>query len=650
MPAMHLHLCSEGFVTKKLINFYVERSKGGAGLIIVGGCYIDEYAKGFPTMIGLDDDKFIPKLLEFTDALHKANEETKVCAQLYHSGRYALEIIIGKQPISSSPVAPRIFGRRIPREMTLDDIKQEQEAFKEAAMRAKKSGFDAVEICGNAGYLMGQFLSPLVNKRTDKYGGDFENRIRFPVETIELINSHTDDFVLGYRMSGDDFMPGGLTYKDKPTIAKRFEEAGLDFINVTGGWHETKIPQLPANVPEGTYVYLAENIRNNVSIPVFASNRINDPILAEQILQADKSDAICMGRALIADPYLPVKAQNGELRDIMSCVACNQGCFDKIFLMKTITCLRNARAGREGKTELRPIKQKKKVMVVGSGPGGLEAARVARLRGYEVHIFESDNKIGGLINTVWVPPGRNEFKRIIDDYNYWIQKLGIILHLESEVTIEVIQQFNPDFIVIATGTLPLKIPIPGIDRKHVYWANDVFTGDAPIGKNNVIIGGGATGIELAIYLAKFGSLSSESFEFLTFYNALEPDIALKMLHKGNKEVTVLEKLPKAGLSIGKTTKWVLLDKCDKLGVKILTGVNITEIGEDYVSFTDALGNDQMLNNVDAVYYATGIKPNIDLYNKIKQLNKFSVEKIGDARKPATIMEAIERGYKVANRI
>jgi len=231
MPAMHLHLGENGFVSKRFSDFYIERAKGGVGLIIIGGCYVDQYAKGFPTMIGLDDDAFIPKLTQFTEEIHKVESDVKICAQLYHSGRYTFPIIIGMDPISPSAEYSR-FSKTVPREMTLEDIKREQQAFADAAVRAKKAGFDCVEICGNAGYLMGQFLSPLVNKRKDKYGGTFENRVRFPVETIELIKSYVDDFTVGYRMSGDDFMPNGLTYKDSPPIAKRFEEVGIDYINV----------------------------------------------------------------------------------------------------------------------------------------------------------------------------------------------------------------------------------------------------------------------------------------------------------------------------------------------------------------------------------------------------------------------------------
>jgi 2,4-dienoyl-CoA reductase (NADPH2) len=645
MPAMHLGLANDGFITKKLTNFYVERAKGGAGLLVVGGCYVDIYAKGLPSMIAVDDDKYLPKLTEFTKTVHDARENVKICCQLYHGGAYAFPQIIGRQPIAPSAVYSK-FSKTTPKEMTLEDIKREQQAFIDATIRAKKAGFDAVEICANAGYLMDQFISPKTNKRNDQYGGSLENRLRFPIETIKLMRSSVPDFVIGYRISGDDFVPGSNTYKEKAIIA---EELGkyLDYFNVTGGWHETKTPQLTMDVPEGCYTYLAENIKKHVSIPIFSSNRINTPELAEQVLMAGKADAICIGRGLIADPYLPMKASKGELRDIMNCIGCNQGCFDNVFRMMPVTCLRNARAGNEARTELKPLKEKKKVMVIGSGPGGLEAARVAAIRGHEVHIFEKEDKIGGLLNIIWVPPGRNEFKRMIENYTYWIQKHGIRMHLQQEVSIEKVKEFNPDVVFIATGSKPTRPPIKGIERKNVYWANDVFSGDAPVGKNNVIIGGGATGIELAIFLTKYGALSREAFDFLTFYKALETEIALEMLHEGRNQVTVLEMLPKLGSALGKTTKWVLLDKCDALGVKLITGVNIQEIGDDYVNYLDAADKEQVINNVDYIYYATGVEPNDSLSKEIKLLN-IKVEKIGDVRKPQTVMEAVARGYKIGN--
>ncbi len=648
MPAMHLNLAKNGFMTKKLVAFYEERAKGGAGMIIVGGCYVDIYGKGLPSMIAVDDDKFLPKLKRFTESVHKARDDVKVCCQLYHGGAYAFPQIIGKTPIAPSAVYSN-FSKTTPRAMTMEDINREQQAFVDASLRAIKAGFDAVEVCANAGYLLDQFISPKTNKRTDKYGGDLENRLRFPIETLEQIRSNIGDFPLGYRISGDDFVPGSNTYKEKVVVAEELAPY-LDYFNVTGGWHETKVPQLTMDVPEGCYTYLADMIKKRVSIPIFSSNRINNPELAEQILMAGKADAVCMGRALIADPYLPIKAKKGELRDIMKCIACNQGCFDNVFRMMPVTCTRNARAGNEAQRELRPLDEKKKIMVVGSGPAGLEAARVAAIRGHEVHIFEKDDKIGGLLNLIWIPPGRNEFKRMIEDYGYWIQKYGIKVHLEQEVDVNTVQEFDPDAIFTATGSIPIKPPIKGIDRENVYWANEVFSGDAPVGKNNVVIGGGATGVECALYLAKFGTLDLEALDFLLFYNALTPEKALEMRYTERNKVTVLERLPKLGSALGKTTKWVLLDKCDAFGVNFLTNVNVTEIGDNYVNYIDASGNENAVNDVDYVYYATGVRSNDTLFKELKELEKYELENVGDARKPETVLEAVAIAYKKANRI
>ena len=653
MPAMHLNLADKMFATQELNDFYVERAKGGAGFLIMGGCAISPLQQGGPFMVALHDDKFIPKLTDFVDQVHAAREDVKVAAQLYASGAYSFELVIGEKPISSSSYYSR-FSKSTSREMTLEDIKKEQEAFATASLRCQKAGFDAVEICGSAGYLIDQFLSPLINKRTDKYGGSLENRLRFPVEVIETIKAKVDDdLIVGMRMAGEDFMgEESNTYKDKPPIAKAYEDAGIDYINVTGGWHESRVPQLIMNLPPGTYTYLADNIKRAVNVPVFASNRLQDPVLAEKTLQANQADAICIGRGLIADPYLPAKVQSGNLKDIMQCVSCNQGCFDSVFYLKTVTCLRNAAACKERKMALKPLKEKKKVMVIGAGPAGLEAARVAAIRGHEVHLYEKDNCIGGLLDIVAAPPGRSHFQKMIEDYNYWILKHGINLHLNTEVSINLIKEVSPNVVVLATGSRLMSPPIPGMDKPHVYSSWDALAGNVPIGENCVIIGGGATGIELAIHLREYGALSPESFKFLTFYqqyHGLKTEDALKMLYTGRKKVTVLEMLPKAGRSIGKSTKWALLDKCDMMGVNIITNAKVTEISDDSVTYVDARDVEHIINNVDAVYNAAGVRPNDDLYQKIKAL-KIKVQKAGDVRKPATVLEAVQRGYKVANSI
>ncbi|MCK4237691.1 MAG: FAD-dependent oxidoreductase [Candidatus Lokiarchaeota archaeon] len=650
MPAMHTGYAKDAFVTERLIDFYTERARGGAALLLIGGCHVSKVAMGLPSMIGISDDKYLPGLTDLSNEVHEAEINVKVGAQLYHSGRYAFPFIIGEQPVSASAIYSR-FSKTTPRELSNDEIKEVHNQFAAAAVRSKDSGFDIVEVCASAGYLVGQFLSLVVNKRTDRYGGDLESRLNFPLELIETVRGKIGNFTFGFRESGDDFMPGGLTYNDKRKIAIEYEKAGLDFINVTGGWHETKVPQITADVPPGAYSYLAENIKNVLSIPVFASNRINDPLLAEEILIADKADCICMGRALIADPYLPNKAMNGELRDIRHCVACNQGCFDRIFIPKPIQCLRNAQAGNEKKYKLKKIDSVKKVMIIGAGPAGLEAARIARMRSHTVELFDKADKIGGLIYSVYTPPGRQEFEKMIDYYKYQIEKLGINLHLNINVTEQIIEQINPEVIIFAIGTIPIIPNIPGIDNENVFLATDILEREAPLGKNVVIIGGGGTGIEVAIYAAKYGAMKNDVLEFLTFYNCLEPEVALNMLHKGNKKVTVLEMLPRPGSDIGKTTKWTLLGKCDKLGVNIITNANITKIEKNRIIYSLPDQENLEIEDVDTYIIATGVKPNNELYNQVKNTGKFkSLFLIGDCREPATILEAIHRAYRVANKI
>ena len=343
MPAMNATMAVNGIASDRFLNFYAERARGGAGMIIVGGTNVSKLAKGMPSQISIEDDSFIPHLQKITDAVHGARDDAKITCQLYHAGAYSMKMVLGETPIAPSAIMSN-FTKDMPREMTMDDIKHEQQAFADAIVRAEKAGFDAVEILAGTGYLMTEFLSPRTNKRTDKYGGNLENRLRFPLETLELMKSTSANIPMGIRISGDDFLPGSNTYKEKAVIAKEISKF-VDWINVTGGWHETKTPQITMDVPEGCYTYLAENVKKNVSVPVFASNRINNVVLAEQIVMSGKADAVCIGRGLIADPYLPMKAQKGEIQDIMACVGCNQGCMDGAMKMKPLACLRNARAG-----------------------------------------------------------------------------------------------------------------------------------------------------------------------------------------------------------------------------------------------------------------------------------------------------------------
>lgn len=651
MPAMALNYTPQHFVTDKIIDFYEERAKGGVGVIIVGGAQVEPRGAG-PGMIAIDEDKYIPGFKSIAEKVHPHG--TKLFAQLYHGGAYSPTFNKDDPAVSASAVRSNLT-KMVPKALTIEDIKIVQESHAKAAERVREAGFDGVELLGSAGYLINQFLSTVTNKRTDEYGGSLENRLRYPLELIKLVKERVGkDLVVGIRLSGDDFVPGSNSYKEVAIIAKHYGEAGIDYINVTGGWHETRIPQIPMMVPQGSYAYLAENVRNVVDVPVFASNRINDPFVAEQILRDERADAVCIGRTLIADPYMPIKAQEGKFWDIRHCVGCNQGCFDNIFKMKPVECMRNYEASRESKFDLsKKTENPKKVLIIGSGPGGLEAARVATALGHDVTILEKKDYLGGQANLSYQPPGRHQIKDIIDYYAAQINHLDIDLQLETEATPEIINKYNPDAVIFATGVNWIIPDIPGIDGSmgtNIHLAEEVLNGDVPIGKNVVVVGGSGTGMETAIWAAEQGSLDSQVARFIRLYDLMPSDeVDVKWL-KGNRNVTIMEILPRLGTNVGRTTRGFLIGHMNKLGIKIITGANITKFDGRTIQYE--LDKDtKVIEDIDSVILAAGVKSNIELHDKVKASNpSFKVVKIGDAKKPRTMLEAIHEGYKAAYKL
>jgi len=644
MPAMALNFSRDGGINDKTIDFYVERAKGGVGLIIIGGAGVEPRGGG-PTMFAIHDDKYIPSYTKFTESMH--HHGTKTFVQLYHAGAYS-----GMPDMVSSSAVMSNLTRRVPKELSIDDIKVVQENHVLAAERALKAGFDGVELLGSAGYLINQFLSPVTNKRTDEYGGSLENRLRYPLELIQLVKERIGEkMIVGMRIAGDDFVPGSNTYKESAVFAKHYANAGIDYINVTGGWHETRIPQIPMMVPQGAYAYLAENIKSVVDVPVFSSNRINSPIVAEQILRDQMADAICMGRALIADAYLPLKAKQNKLWDIRKCVGCNQGCFDHIFTGKAVECMRNYMVSREGKIDLDVLTEHPiKVLIIGAGPGGLEAARIAKVLGHNVTILEKRLNLGGQANLSWVPPGRYDIHEILDYYSSQIENLGIELHLGVEADLESINKYQPDAVIFATG-VKYNIPdIPGIDGSlgsEIYLAEKILEGEYPIGKNVVVVGGSATGMETAIWAAEQGAISSEIAKFIAFYELLPKEELFKRWLRGNRKVTIIDMLPKLGMSIGRTTRGFLIGQITKLGIISILNVQIKKFEGKTLIYEH--GNEtKTLENIDTFIIAAGVTPNDELFNKVKQTNPpYKIFKIGDCKKPRTMMEAIHEGFRTA---
>ena len=423
LPAMGLFMTDDYSFNERYRSFYRERGLGGVGLMIVGPLAVDRVGSA-PFMPGLFEDRFVEPLRAFVNEMHKTTDAT-VGTQLFHMGRYAYSAFSGMPSIGPSAVPSRLT-KETPRAMIKDDIETVKGAFASAARRAKEAGFDYIEIIACTGYLISQFLSPITNRRTDEYGGPIENRMRFGIEVIGAVREAVGaDAAVGIRIAGNDFMDGGHTNVESAAFAAAAQKAGVDAVNVTGGWHETNVPQLTTNVPPGVFAYLARGIKQRVSVPVFASNRLGYPVLAEKVLRAGSADMICWGRPLIADPALPDKVREGRLNEVVSCISCNQGCFDSIFYGKAVHCVLNPTVGREEETRIRPAEKKKKIIVAGGGPGGMEFALTAAQRGHDVSLYEKEKELGGQINLAKVPPGKHELQKIIDSMTNRMEHFGV---------------------------------------------------------------------------------------------------------------------------------------------------------------------------------------------------------------------------------
>lgn len=639
MTAMHLGYTPKGEVTDQLVEFYAERSRGGVGLIIVGGCPVDEYG-GMAGMVSLNHDRFIPGLQKLTRAVKGGG--ARIAAQLYQAGRYTHSAMIGgRKPFSSSAVRSKLTGE-IPRALELDEIPGVQDKFAEAAVRAINAGFDAVEILGSAGYLICQFLSPITNLRDDAYGGSLANRMRFGLEVVEKVRRAVGpDYPVIIRLAGNDFMEGGHTNKEARIFASELDKKGIDLFDITGGWHETRVPQLTMHVPQGAFRYLAQGIKSVVRAPVLASNRINDPSLGEEIIRQGEADMVTMARGLLADPYLPDKAVKGKANLIYHCVACNQGCFDRIFQLRPVTCLVNPRAGLEWNTKIAPAPRAKKVLVIGGGPAGMKAACTAAERGHKVLLVEKASGLGGQLLFNESIPGRKEIVRAARDLENNLRALPVEIRLSTEANVSFVESAAPDAVIIATGATPSVPDIAGIRNEKVVTAWDVLSGKKEVGRHVVIIGGNAVGLETALYLAQQGTISPEVLHFLVTTRAESMESIEPLLNKGNKNVTVVEMTGRAGQDIGSSTRWTVMAELKRLGVSVITSSKAVEMKEEGV-ILDRDGKRELLA-ADTVVIAAGSLSVNALAGELEDLVS-EIHVVGDARNPRNALEATREGW------
>ena len=643
MTAMHLNYSPDGFVNDQLIDFYTARARGGAGLIVVGGAEIDDQASGVALMLAIKDDTYVPGLSRFTEAIREAGAKSAV--QLYMAGAYSFCSLKGLPTLAPSEYVS-YFTRQKTTAMTLDDILRVQDDFVKAAKRAEKAGFDAVEVLASAGYLICQFLSPKTNKREDQYGGPLENRMRFGLETIAKVRQAVSkNMALIVRVAGNDFVPGSHTNREARLFAAEAEKAGADCINVTGGWHESRVPQITMDLPQAGFVYLARGIRESVGVPVIGCNRINDPFVAEEVLKEGVADMVGVARGLIADPEFVNKAKQGKASEIRRCIACNQRCFDHVFQLKPVGCMVNPRAGKEASTVYGPAVEKKKVLVIGAGPAGCEFSTIAAERGHNVILCDKEKEIGGQVRWAAGPTGKHDFHYLLDYYRAVLHKYSVDLRLGLEVTPEIVSSERPDLVVVATGAVPFKPPIEAVGAPNVYQAWDVLQGNVQTGKDVVVVGGGSVGLETAIWLGTKGTISPEQLYFLTLHNAESSDVLRELMLKGIKNVTVIEMARRMGQDVGPSTRWVLMKELEMRGIKLITQARMKDIHENAVVYTDVEGTDVTIK-CDSVVLAMGSRPENSLTKSLENYG-FKVKTIGDANTCGKIGDALDAGFALA---
>ncbi len=645
MPAMHMNMCRNYTVTDQLIEFYRERAEGGAGLISVGYATVDELS-GSVGNIGAHDDAFLPGLGALASAIKQGGAGAAV--QLNHAGRYNSSFLLGgRKPIAPSAVPCRMT-RETPREMEKDEIAAIIDRFADAAFRVKSAGFDMVEILAGTGYLISQFLSPLTNRRQDKYGITLDGRMRFGIEVISAVRNRVGpEFPIMVRINGNDFMPDGIGAKDLQAFAVALVKAGVDALCINVGWHEAQVPQIVTKVPRGVFAYMTRAIKRLVPVPVIASHRINDPRTARRLLSEGYSDMVAMGRALIADPMLPKKARSGQEDSIIHCVACGQGCFDNLFKMKPVECLCNPRAGHEVETRVTPVATPRKVMVVGGGPAGISAALAAAERGHAVTLHERGIRLGGQLHLAGSPPGRGEFSGLADDLGRQLANSPVKVVLNSEVDREILLAEKPDTLVLATGGVPIVPPIPGVEMDHVVQAWDVLAGKRYTGENVVVIGGGAAGVETALFLAEQGTLSGEELKFLLVNEAEKVEELYRLATCGCKKVTIVEMLDRLGNNFGKSTRWGMLQDVERYGIGTRLQSNVVEITSSSVRIEHNKEIEEI--PVDTVVLAVGTRAHNPLRDVAVELG-IHCQSVGDADTPATVFEATHNGFRAGRRI
>lgn len=617
----------EGMVTDKVIAYYRERAKGGVGLILVEGTYFTPEGKGYVRQIGLASQAHVEGLKRLTDAVHGLKNDTRIFLQIHHAGGRASSKVTGLQPVAPSAVPP-YPGAETPRALTREEITGLIQAHVEAAARAREAGFDGVDIHCAHGYLVPSFFSPMTNHRTDEYGGDLTGRTRFLMETILGIRKRLGkEYPLMIKISGDEYIEGGLGIGDMIGIARLAQDVGIDGLIVSAGTVGGKkledlneahkvMRTLPMMTRTACLVPIAAEFKKALQIPVVTVGRINTVALAEEILSQGKADIAAIGRPLLADPELPKKAAEGREEEIRPCIACNEGCYKRILGQLDIRCSVNPILGKEADSAIPKATPPKRVVVVGAGPAGMEAACRARDRGHDVTLIDKSTQLGGQLLLAAVPPGREEIERFTNYMEGWVKRMGVKVILNEEVSPSAIRRFEPDTVIIATGAQPCTLAVPGLPAAQGMTAWDVLSGKPLTGGPYLVVGAGLVGCETA-----------------------------DLLSDRREKVTLVEMLPEIACDADKDTKAYFDIRFQNKGVKIYTGATLVRMEDRQAIIHQGL--EDIPIETETVVFSVGAKPDDLLYEQLKSMGIEAI-KAGDCVKPRRILDSVAEGFQAGN--
>ncbi|MEL6448838.1 MAG: NADPH-dependent 2,4-dienoyl-CoA reductase [Pseudomonadota bacterium] len=652
MGSMHTGL-EDGNQHTRLAAYFRERARGDVGIIVTGGYAPNRagWVKPFAGKLSTRGEAM--KHRTVTDAVHE--EGGKIALQILHAGRYAYHPFAVAPSKLRSPITPFT-----PRELSTAGVEKQINAFVNCAARAREAGYDGVEIMGSEGYFINEFLVTHTNQRSDKWGGDYENRMQLPIEIVSRTREAVgDDFIIIYRLSMIDLIPDGSSWDETVQLAKAIERAGATIINTGIGWHEARVPTIATSVPRKAFTWVTKKMKQEVAIPLVTSNRINLPHVAEEVLASGDADMVSLARPLLADAEFAKKAQEGRADEINVCIACNQACLDHTFSNKTSSCLVNPRACHETELNYVPTSTKRRFAVIGAGPAGLSTALVLSERGHEVDLFDAADRIGGQLNMAKVIPGKEEFHDMLRYFERQVELSSIRLHLGEKVAAKDLVEKGYNDVIVATGVTPRDPKIPGQDHPKVLNYVDVLRRGAPVGARVAIIGAGGIGFDVAEYLVhnEGESATMNLDEWLAEWGVVDPaesrgGLALDRQRPAPpaRDVTLLQrKQGKLGAKLGKTTGWIHRATLKTKGVKMIGDVNYERIGDEglLVTFGDKRENPTWLA-VDNVILCAGQEPLRELKDPLLAAG-ISVHVIGGADVAAELdaKRAIDQGSRLA---